>query len=287
MELDFEMEGKSPVKNRTTSPKFVRLDEVNYVEGNVPTKLGIATLTVVQVLVAVLINWLILWLSFQSSIKGLTDDFREQIASSVREAEIKFLQNSSVATAIMGNEFIARVCDCDQDKIRRHLFTVIQQYPKFTYAGFARPDGTFIGYERDHNGALPELILVGADSSRGRYITDHRGVPLKLISTLDDYNCTTRPWYRNAIGGYQQKWSDIFFDFFTVGGNCVASVFPLFDKGRLLGVLGTAINVDTLSNFLSEMKYGSTGSAMIIERSGHLVASSVLKFSEGCEVNYD
>jgi adenylate cyclase len=110
-------------------------------------------------------------------------------------------------------------------------------------------------------------------TERGVYTVDKKGNPVALISEKT-YRATSRFYYVTAEQHHQPVWTTVEILNFTpeYGFNYV---FPVYRNGTLIAVVTSNLIVRVLSNFLSEQQYGVTGSCMIVERSGDIVASSV------------
>ncbi|MGL5059149.1 MAG: ATP-binding protein, partial [Microcoleus sp.] len=77
-----------------------------------------------------------------------------------------------------------------------------------------------------------------------------------------------------AIRGTKPTWSAVYPSTNLLFPE-ISAVRPIYDKsGNLLGVLGSEITLEYISDFLRNLTISASGQAFIIERSGELIASS-------------
>jgi len=122
------------------------------------------------------------------------------------------------------------------------------------------------------------LVIKAADRSTNgdfhTYATDSQGNRTQRSSVREDYDPRIRPWYERAVEVKQAVWSPIYVMFsHRMLGITISQ--PIEDEtGTLLGVVGTDVLLDKISQFLGNLKIGQTGQTFIIDHSGLLVASS-------------
>ncbi|NES20717.1 MAG: PAS domain S-box protein [Symploca sp. SIO3E6] len=122
------------------------------------------------------------------------------------------------------------------------------------------------------------LVIKAADSSTNSdfhtYATDSQGNRTQLLRVREDYDPRIRPWYKRTVEVDQTAWSPIYVMFSHRMLGMTVSEPIKDDTETLLGVVGTDVLLDNISQFLGSLKIGQTGQTFIIERSGLLVASS-------------
>jgi adenylate cyclase len=88
----------------------------------------------------------------------------------------------------------------------------------------------------------------------------------------DKFDPRERPWYKGAEAARKSFWTDTYL-FFTVHKPGITFSVPQYDeKGALKAVLGVDIELATLCTFLKQLTIGTTGRAIVIERTGRIVA---------------
>lgn len=114
----------------------------------------------------------------------------------------------------------------------------------------------------------------------GRYIENimltHEKVMTIYYSTLDGdmvvaplrslpkgYDPRSSLWYKEAIGKDGIIWTEAYTDIFT-GEKVITLAKPLYDNGQAIGVLAIDVSVNTITEYLSNIKLGTTGYFMMV-----------------------
>lgn len=117
----------------------------------------------------------------------------------------------------------------------------------------------------------------------------YRDQSLKIISTISKptitYDPRLRPWYEGAKKAGKFTWSQayVFFsgDNKTLG---ITAAEPVYLNGKLLGVFGIDMKLESLSGFLKSQTIGKTGVTFIADESGRLIAHPALsKIQNGAD----
>ena len=138
---------------------------------------------------------------------------------------------------------------------------------------FANPQGDLIGMQLEDGEATTRVKDRSTGSNRHKYLLDDRGNRTKLVQNRP-YNTLDRPWYKAAIQRNQPTWSAVYSSTNLLFPE-FSAVRPIYDKsGNLLGVLGSEVSLEQISNFLRHLTISASGQAFIIERNGELIASS-------------
>lgn len=145
------------------------------------------------------------------------------------------------------------------------------------YSYYGNEAGEFIGINviEDDKRVL-RIRQQESGSSRRTYELDSQGNRLGEIS-VGEYDPRVRPWYQNAKTEGKITWSPIYkFQSQDILG--ITAVAPVYQpEGNLEGVFAINISLAQLSEFLNNLKISPAGAAFIIERSGTMVASSVVE----------
>ena len=142
-----------------------------------------------------------------------------------------------------------------------------------TYVYFGAEDGSFIGLRRDiHN----RYMFTRRDKENKSYLYSVDGPGAKLNQILSqDFDPRTRPWYIHAMERQQETWSPVYSDFRTKRLGITLSK-PVYGPGRVpIGVVGSSIGLNRLSDFLTAQQFTHGEVVFIIEQNGALVATSV------------
>lgn len=156
------------------------------------------------------------------------------------------------------------------------LFQQLQSTPQFAGVFYGDQDGNFV-YVMRTEGPGPfrtkiikrtgqahttELIWRDTDFS----VLERRADP------EDTFDPRTRPWYQQAQRESDTVWTDpyIFFSSQTPG---ITIASPVIASGTgLKGVIGVDIEISAISDFLSALKIGENGVALIMNSNGDVIA---------------
>ncbi|WP_147274329.1 SpoIIE family protein phosphatase [Bremerella cremea] len=93
-----------------------------------------------------------------------------------------------------------------------------------------------------------------------------------------DFQLSSRPWFLVPSEARQATWSE---PYLWVGGDDekgktlgISYGIPLFDGKQLLGVIDADFSLNDLSSYLSKLKFGKTGMAILISPDHKLLAAS-------------
>jgi diguanylate cyclase (GGDEF)-like protein len=144
------------------------------------------------------------------------------------------------------------------------------------YVYYGNKHGQFIGVDR-RSGKEAELRLKqNSDEPRKFYRFDGINGIASLKSIENKvYDPRSRPWFKAGQDEAEQTWTSVYIDFSS--GDLVATRARrvLGDNGQLEGVVATDMKLKALNDFVSNLKISKNGLALILERNGDLVASSL------------
>ena len=174
------------------------------------------------------------------------------------------------------------VASDDTHQLEQLLFQQLQITPQFAGVYYGNEDGTFVYVMRSPDGPAPfrsKIISManGVRSTELIWRTDGFAVVRRESDPLDTYDPRSRPWYMMARADLTTIWTDpyIFFSSQQPGITLAAPV--LRDGGGVRGVVGVDIEISMISNFLSRLKIGSTGKALILHKNGDVIAHPQLE----------
>ncbi|MEB3276000.1 MAG: sensor histidine kinase [Cyanobacteriota bacterium] len=166
----------------------------------------------------------------------------------------------------------------DFDRLGRRFWRQMQLYP-VGYINWGSTTGSFVGVERLDSGRL----VLNEDSERplgrgrlGVYALGsrgERGALLEVVPGMDIFH--KEAWYAETVRAGRAGWSSIYQwedkpQVFSISYN-----EPVHNhRGTLLGVIGVDFVLSQLSTWLQQLWRSQQGLALIVEPSGHVVASS-------------
>ncbi|MBH8565394.1 response regulator [Nostoc sp. CENA67] len=162
--------------------------------------------------------------------------------------------------------------------LERYFWRLVQQNT-VQFIQFTNPQGDSVGIEREVNG---RIVLKYRDKTTAPklniYSLDSQGRRIKLIETKQ-FDARTRPWYKAVMQAKKPVWSPLFK---RVTNSSIANSLshPIYSEtGQLIGVINNLFDIQKIHQFLKQLKIGRTGQTFIIERSGNLIASSIIQKS--------
>jgi len=95
---------------------------------------------------------------------------------------------------------------------------------------------------------------------------------IQRLDPADKYDPRVRPWYETAKGTKGSIWTDPYI-FFTSQKPGITIASPVIARdGSVQGVIGVDIEIDAISEFLADLKIGESGTALIVNRNGDVIA---------------
>jgi|UniRef100_A0A7V6A3L0 adenylate cyclase len=206
----------------------------------------------------------------------LSDDLMEQTTQTVINRTVGFLTPVAAMTAmssrLAANKGMPFSNPAGWD---RYAIQALQTYPQIAMFLVGDHKGDFLLSCRQPNGTLATKFI---RRSRGRRLTtwkywdnDFR-VIRTATNTTDTYDPRTRPWYQGAEQSRGLYLTNLYI-FYTGEKPGITVSAPVLDSnGRVLGVIGSDIDLHGLSTFLKSLKIGKQGLAFILNEKNELVA---------------
>tara|TARA_R110002096_G_scaffold51390_2_gene134366 strand:+ start:17345 stop:19666 length:2322 start_codon:yes stop_codon:yes gene_type:complete len=162
------------------------------------------------------------------------------------------------------------------EALEKLLFQQLQLAPQFSGVYMGDEAGNFVYVSRVDGPAQYRTKIV-------RYSGDQRSTQLlwrdsdynivdDVIDATDMYDPRTRPWYIRAKEKGDIIWTDPYI-FFSSQRPGITAASPVIGRGSALrGVVGVDIEIQAISEFLSQLNIGASGAAMILNRNGDVIA---------------
>lgn len=235
--------------------------------------LGLAGLQFIAVLIVV-------FSSYVSSERALLDHARDllrDVGNNTIEHSKSFLMPAHgaavLAARLAQNDVVA---SDDPALLEQLLFQQLQIATQFSGLYYGARDGSFV-YVMRAKGPAPfrTKIITFRDGQRHTELIwrdDSYNVVLRESDPSDPYDPRTRPWYIRASAERATIWTDPYI-FFSSQQPGITLAAPVLDAwGGVRGVMGVDIEISNISEFLSHLKIGETGKALIIHDNGDVIA---------------
>lgn len=160
--------------------------------------------------------------------------------------------------------------------LEKLLFQQLQTAPQFAGLFYGSADGDFV-YVMKSDGPGPFRTKIVRNGSAGRTTTlIWRNDSFDIVEIRDDpedlYDPRNRPWYQRAKDTSALAWTDPYI-FFTSQEPGITVASPVVaPDGFVRGVIGVDIEISAISDFLSHLKVGQLGNALILNRNGDVIA---------------
>ena len=178
---------------------------------------------------------------------------------------------AELSTALAENQIVRRE---ERDLLEGLLFQQLRSAPQFAGAYYGDEQGNFVYVKRNGSGAyLTKIINTSADPMTTLIErAEDFGELARRPDPEDTYDPRVRPWYKSAKSVMGSIWTDPYI-FFTSRSPGITAATPVLDfAGDVQGVIGVDIEIQELSNFLSQLRIGKNGAAFILNSNGDVIA---------------
>ncbi len=163
----------------------------------------------------------------------------------------------------------------DRGTMVRYFSQQMQRFDTVSYIHYSNQFGEFIGTGRLGDRTLNLGIVEKPASGKFyNYETNNTGKRGKLLSVTPNFDPRTLPWYKVAAKQGKAIWSPISVWVAPTPNISIDAGLPVYKSGKLVGVLGVALVLSDISEFLRQVKFGRLGQTFIVDRSGYIIASS-------------
>jgi adenylate cyclase len=215
---------------------------------------------------------------------GLSDDLMAQYTRTVMEKTSNYFLPAGALV-----EISARLAELGALTITNYkqveLFTLgtLKSYPQISLFYFGDEKGNYIRAMRLPNGTI-EGRIIHRDVSPATNTMKYWDSDFKLLktdtSTLSDYarrkgpyEHRERPWYKGAKETRASYWTDSYLIAVANQAPVVTAAYPVLDQtGKLVGVWAVDLDLAEISTFLSSLKIGKSGLALILNAKNEVVA---------------
>jgi len=150
--------------------------------------------------------------------------------------------------------------------------TAISEGVRYIYLG--RPNGDFVGVERENDGTVLAKFRNAQHPQRVNYAIKHPGDRSRIALIDADYDPRTRPWYATAMRAGHIAWSPLYVSY-AKKDLMVTRVKPVLGaKNTVVGIAAIDVPLEALSHFLRKLSLSANGVAFIMEPDGRLIATS-------------
>jgi adenylate cyclase len=235
-------------------------------------------LTVIVTAVLIHLTW------FYAARRNVTDvvgQLNRQIVGSIQH-EVRGTLNDawSVQEAVQSIFFQEAIKPTDEAKREFIFLALLRSHPTLSWIALGFPDGAFFGALKAGDDEI-DMIEVKQNPETGirqqrvdTYAPEPGDVMFRARKiTPSDYDATAQPWYQRAVAEDGPGWST-FSHFPYRDRPAIVTSIPIVINLDFAGVIAVVVEMERLSQFLAGLQVGKTGTVVLVDRNGRVVASA-------------
>jgi adenylate cyclase len=247
-------------------------------------KLGLRSALTALVLATVTLTALLIHLFWsytaRLNVADVVGQLNQQIIGSIQHELRRVLDDaSSMREAVRSIFFQGTIKTSDEGKREFVFLALLRSQPSLSWISLGFPDRGFFG-SRKASDAEIDMIEVKWDQAtqtarqRTDYYTPEIGDIIFNNREFEPstYNATTQPWYHRAIEENAPSWNRVS-NFPGSNRQAISTSTPLVVNNQFVAVINIVIDLARLSQFLSSLQVGKSGTIVVLDRDGNVVAS--------------
>jgi adenylate cyclase len=271
-------------ETRSGQPAASRTDAPPRVPGKQGYKLGLRGALTALVLSTVVLTALLIHLFWsiaaRRNVGDVVGQLNRQIVESIHHELHGVLDDaSSMEEAVRSIFFQGTIKVTDEGKREFVFLALLRSQPSLSWISLGFPDGGFFGSRKASDTEI-DMIEVKWDAAAGtaRQRTDYYTPEVGDIMfnnrefAPSTYNAAAQPWYRRAVEHNERGWSRIS-NFPGSHRQAIGISTPLTVDDRFVAVINVVIDLSRLSQFLSSLEVGKSGTVVVLDRNGNVMAS--------------
>ncbi len=242
-------------------------------------KVGLAATILVTVIVtSALIFFPWIYISKKNTANIALELNREIIKGVVQEINNVFTTAESTLLTIDGIFSQGIVSVEDQDQRQQLYLALLKSNPTFSWISFGWPNGDFIGAQRQDDKTIRFINSTWNPAEKkakrviSYYLEEKNRLSPDVIRVMENkYYAPQRGWFKKAVDTQGKIWTGVYV-FATSkkpGINVAISHEP---NNNFAGVITIAIELERISNYLSTINVGKTGTVFIMNSKQELIA---------------
>jgi len=200
------------------------------------------------------------------------------LAKSHSSNHLATAQKTAELTVRMLTDGVLDLRNIRTEALTHYFHNQLSQHSHFAGIYIGLPNGNFFDVRR-HNKNGPDGFrtktithIKGHKETRLIWRNSRRQLVEQELAPNDTYDPRLRPWYRKAFKQRHSIWTDPYI-FFTSQKPGITVAAPWYDaKGRLGGIVGVDLEIDSLSTFFAGLKIGQNGQAFLFNSNADMVA---------------
>jgi adenylate cyclase len=239
---------------------------------------GLVLLTVAVTAILIHLTW---FYASRRNVADVVGQLNRQIVASVQH-EVRATLNDawSVQEAVQSIFFQEAIKPTDEAKREFIFLALLRSHPTLSWIALGFPDGGFFGALKASDEEI-EMVEVKRNPDTGKRqqrVDTYTPQPGDVLFrgreiTPSDYEATAQPWYQRAVAENGPGWSMLAHLPYRDRAAIVTSTPIVIDRD-FSGVLAVVVELERLSQFLASLQVGKTGTVVLLNRNGQIVASA-------------
>jgi adenylate cyclase len=250
-----------------------------------PSKIGLRAALTGLVLLTVAITAIVIHLTWsyaaRRNVAEVVEQLNRQIVGSVQH-EIRGILNDawSVQEAVRSIFFQEAIKPTDEAKREFIFLALLRSHPTLSWIAIGFPDGGFFGTLKaaDDEIDMVEVKRDPATKARQQRVDTYMPQPGDILfrgreTTPSEFDASAQTWYQRAVAEDGPGWSMLLHLPYRDRPAIVTST-PIVIDGDFSGVIAIVVELERLSQFLATLPVGKTGTVVLLNRNGSVVASA-------------
>jgi adenylate cyclase len=239
---------------------------------------GLVLLTVAITAIVIHLTWSY---AAHRNVAEVVGQLNRQIVGSVQH-EIRGILNDAwaVQEAVRSIFFQEAIKPTDEAKREFIFLALLRSHPTLSWIAIGFPDGGFFGTLKasDDEIDMVEVKRDPATGARQQRVDTYMPQPGDILFRGRDiapsqFDATAQTWYQRAVAEDGPGWSMLGHLPYRDRPAIVTST-PITIDGDFSGVIAIVVELERLSHFLATLPVGKTGTVVLLNRSGQVVASA-------------
>ncbi len=216
---------------------------------------------------------------FEQRIAAMGEKKMLSITNSIEIKLDHFLKEPLHLGAAIGNLVASGISNDDKElsKVQYYLNSVIsdiyEQVPQIDIVGYGTDSADYVGFRKgDEN--QPLLIVKDGRTDGKMTFFDGDSIQSDTVMTINNYDPRERPWYLSALQANAPVWFNIYTSVYEYNSTISASIPILDDFKQINGVLALDINIDTLNDYMFDLRSNYNVIVYIFNDNGNLISHS-------------
>jgi adenylate cyclase len=249
-------------------------------------RLGLRTALAGLVLATVAVTAILIHLTWfyaaRRNVADVVSQLNRQIVGSVQH-ELRGTLNDawSVQEAVRSIFFQEAIKPTDEAKREFIFLPLLRSHPTLSWIALGFPDGAFFGALKAADDEI-DMVEVKRNAETGalqQRVDSYTPAEGDIIFrgrefTSSDFNATAQPWYERAVAEDGPGWSMLSHLPYRDAPAIVTST-PIVINLDFSCVVAVVVELERLSQFLASLQVGKTGTVVLLDRNGRVVASAV------------